>query len=80
MNDTPAALDHANIVPVYDVGEVQDNTQERWFLGVIQDFVDTILGRKENPIPGEEGYKALEMVIAMEQSIETGSWVELPLK
>lgn len=65
---------------VYDVGEVQDNTQERWFLGVIQDFVDTILGRKENPIPGEEGYKALEMVIAMEQSIETGVWVELPMK
>ena len=65
---------------VYDVGEMQDNTQERWFLGVIQDFVDAVLGRKPNPIPGEEGYKALEMVIAMEQSIETGQWVELPLK
>jgi UDP-N-acetylglucosamine 3-dehydrogenase len=65
---------------VFEITEMQDNTQERWFLGVIQDFVDAVLGRKPNPIPGEEGYKALEMVIAMEQSIETGSWVNLPLK
>jgi predicted dehydrogenase len=65
---------------VFDVGEIVANTETKWTLGVIQDFVDAILGRKPNPIPGEEGYKALEMVIAMEQSVETGQWVELPLK
>ena len=65
---------------VFDVGEMVANTSDKWYLGVIQDFVDAVLGRKPNPIPGEESYKALEMVIAMEQSIETGNWVELPLK
>ena len=65
---------------VFDVGEIVANDDDKWYLGVIQDFVDAILGRKPNPIPGEESYKALEMVIAMEQSIETGNWVDLPLK
>jgi len=27
-----------------------------------------------------DGYKALEMVVAMEQSVQTGGWVELPLR
>jgi len=65
---------------VYDVGKIQANTEDKWYLGVIQHFVDAVLGRAANPIPGVDGYKALEMVVAMEQSIETGAWVELPLK
>ncbi len=63
----------------YDVPAMQANTEETWSLGVIQGFVDAILGRAENPIPGEEGYRALEWVVAMEQSVETGGWVELPV-
>ncbi|MCC7492248.1 MAG: Gfo/Idh/MocA family oxidoreductase [Fimbriimonadaceae bacterium] len=63
----------------YPVGGMQANTQDKWWLGVIQDFVDAILGRQPNPVPGEEGYKALEMVVAMEQSIESGTWVHLPV-
>lgn len=65
---------------VFDVGGINANTEDRWDLGVVQDFVDAILGRKPNPIPGEEGYKALEMVVAMEQSVDQGGWVDLPLK
>lgn len=65
---------------VYDVGEIVANTSDRWDLGVIQDFVDAVLDRDENPIPAVDGYRALEMVIAMEASIEQGGWVELPLK
>lgn len=65
---------------VYDAGAIVANTQDKWYLGVIQDFVDAVLGRADNPIPGSEGYKALEMVVAMEQSIQTGHWVDLPLK
>lgn len=64
----------------FAVPALADNTQETWSLGVIQGFVDAILGRAANPIPGIEGYRALEWVVAMEQSIETGTWVELPLK
>lgn len=65
---------------VYPTVAMQDNTQDRWDLGVVQDFVDAILGRKPNPVPGEAGYKALEMVVAMEASVESGSWVDLPMK
>ncbi len=64
---------------VFPAGAIQANTQDKWWLGVIQDFVDAVLGRKPNPIPGIEGYKALEMVVAMEASIESGAWVNLPL-
>jgi len=65
---------------VQEVGKIQANTEDKWYLGVIQEFVDAVLGRKPNPIPGIEGYKALEMVVAMEASVETGAWVDLPLK
>ncbi|MBI2300137.1 MAG: Gfo/Idh/MocA family oxidoreductase [Armatimonadetes bacterium] len=64
---------------VFPAGAIQTNVQNMWWLGVIQDFVDAVLGRKPCPVPGEEGYKALEMVIAMEASIESGGWVSLPL-
>jgi len=64
---------------VFPAGAIQANTQDKWWLGVIQDFVDAVLGRKPNPIPGIEGYKALEMVVAMEASIESGAWVTLPV-
>lgn len=65
---------------VQDVGKIQANTEDKWYLGVIQEFVDAVQGKQPNPIPGEEGYKALEMVVAMEASIDSGAWVELPLK
>jgi len=65
---------------VYDAGAIQSNDQDKWYLGVIQGFVDAILGRADVPVPAIDGYKALEMVVAMEQSIETGGWVDLPLR
>ncbi len=64
----------------FDVGTIQANTEDKWYLGVIQDFVDAVLDRKPLPITGEDGYKALEMVVAMEQSIESGAWVTLPVE
>lgn len=63
----------------FDVPPVQTNVEGQWFLGVVQDFVDAILGRKPCPIPGEEGYKALEIIVALDRSCEAGQWVELPL-
>ncbi len=40
--------------------------------GVIDAFVDTVLGRRENPIPGEEASKAMRVVLAAEASSACG--------
>ena len=64
---------------IFEVPPMQTNVQGQWRLGVIQDFVDAILGRIPCPIPGEDGYKALEIIAALDRSCQIGQWVELPL-
>lgn len=48
--------------------------------GVIDYFVECVLNNKKPFISGEEGRKALEIVIAILKSAETGEVVNLPLK
>lgn len=47
--------------------------------GVIDTFIDALVNEKTPPIPGEEGRKALEIVLAALKSAETGETVRLPL-
>ncbi len=48
--------------------------------GIIDYFVDCILKNEKPFISGEEGRKAMEIVIGILRSAETGKVVELPLK
>jgi UDP-N-acetylglucosamine 3-dehydrogenase len=50
-----------------------------WVLEEINDFVLAVSGEIPNPIPGEEGYRSLEVTAAIELSAQTGQLVELPL-
>jgi len=45
----------------------------------VPEFVEAVLGERPNPVPGEEGYRALEICIAIDQSARTGKLVQLPL-
>lgn len=45
--------------------------------GIIDAFVDAILNDREAPIPGIEGYKALEAVLACQKAAEIGRIVKI---
>lgn len=48
-------------------------------LDEVSEFVQAVLGERPNPIPGAEGYRALEICIAIDQSARTGALVRLPI-
>ena len=48
-------------------------------LDEVPEFLEAALGKRPNPVPGEEGYRALEICLAIEQSARTGRVVSLPL-
>jgi len=48
-------------------------------LDEVPEFVEAVLGKRPNPIPGEEGYRALEICLAIDQSARAGRVVSLPL-
>jgi len=48
-------------------------------LDEVPEFVEAVRGTRPNPIPGEEGYRALEICIAMDKSARTARIVSLPL-
>jgi predicted dehydrogenase len=52
-----------------------NNYQRLW-----QHFIDCIVNDKEPLTKGEDGAHAVEVMCAVFKSMETGSWVELPLK
>lgn len=64
---------------VYQVPEGIPKTNGALQLDEVPEFVDAVLGERPNPIPGEEGYRALEICIAIDQSARTGALVRLPL-
>ena len=45
--------------------------------GIVDAFVNALIHNQTVPIPGIEGYKALEAVIACQESADTGSLVEI---
>jgi predicted dehydrogenase len=51
--------------------------EEQFSTGVIDGFVDTIQGKKENPVPGEEGRKALKVVLACLESAASNRKVKI---
>ncbi len=48
-----------------------------WLVAEIPEFVEAVLGERPNPITGEDGYRALEICIAIDQSADTGEIVHL---
>ncbi len=56
----------------YKVGKKSTNV-EQVKSGVVDAFVEAIVENKPVPIPGEEGYKALAVVIACQQAAEVGT-------
>jgi predicted dehydrogenase len=52
-----------------------NNYQRLW-----QHFIDCIVNDKEPLTKGEDGAHAVEVMCAVFKSMETGGWVELPLK
>jgi UDP-N-acetylglucosamine 3-dehydrogenase len=61
---------------VFEVPKMQTN-EEQFSTGVIDGFVDTIQGKKENPVPGEEGRKALKVVLACLESAASNRKVKI---
>lgn len=45
-----------------------------------QHFVDCLINDKEPLVSGEDGAQAIEVMSAVFNSMETGGWVDLPLK
>lgn len=43
-------------------------------------FMDCIVNDKEPLVSGEDGARAVEVMCAIHRSMESGSWIELPLK
>jgi UDP-N-acetylglucosamine 3-dehydrogenase len=64
----------------YDVVGGVPQEGEVWMLDEIEDFLRAVSGEIPNPIPGEEGYRSLEVTAAIQLSARTGKPVELPLQ
>ena len=43
-------------------------------------FMDCVINDKEPLVSGEDGARSIEVMCAVFKSMETNSWVELPLK
>jgi predicted dehydrogenase len=60
-------------------GRVVYSLPEEAALAEVAEFVQAVLGARPNPLPGEEGYRALEICVAIDRSARTGKIVRLPL-
>jgi UDP-N-acetylglucosamine 3-dehydrogenase len=64
---------------VYEVPDGIPMENGAWLLDETAEFIECALGERSNPIPGEEGYKALEICIAIDRSARTREFAELPI-
>jgi len=46
----------------------------------MKQFLTCFVEDKEPPVTGEDGAKVMEIICAVFKSMETNSWVDLPLK
>lgn len=53
---------------------------KEWLLDEIPQFISATFGETPNPVPGIDGYHALEIVTAISRSAKTGRTVSLPIK
>jgi len=56
----------------FPVPSIQTNIQDTWRLGVVDNFAAAVLGREKCLVPGEEGRKALAIILAADQAARTG--------
>lgn len=61
---------------LYKVGKLQTNTEQS-NSGVIDAFIDAIQNNTPPVIPGEDGYRAVQIVLAAIRSSETGQTVKV---
>ncbi len=60
-------------VPIYP-------PRESNYLRMLKHFIECILQDKEPRVTGEDGARAIEVMCAVFKSMQTGAWVDLPLK
>jgi len=65
---------------VYDVPRGIPVRDGAWLLEETEEFIECALGERDNPVPGEEGCRALEICLAIDRSARTRRFVELPLR
>mgnify|MGYP006294614871 CR=1 FL=1 len=70
--------DHQN-VEYHQVGKKSTNV-EQVKSGIVDAFVDAIVDDKQVPIPGIEGYKALEAVIACQEAAKSGKVIKISVE
>ena len=61
----------------FPTASIQSNTQKSWRLGVIDNFAAAILGKADCAVPGEEGRKALAIILAADEASRTGKTVKV---
>lgn len=61
-------------IPIYPPREPNNYTK------MTRHFMDCIINDKEPLVSGEDGARAIEVMSAVFKSMETGAWVDLPLK
>jgi predicted dehydrogenase len=72
-----AFLNNPRCVIDLPVQAIQNNLEDTWRLGVIDNFAASILGKEKCLVPAEEGRKALEIILAADESARTGKTVKL---
>ena len=60
-------------VPIYP-------PRESNYLRMLKHFIECIIKDKEPRVTGEDGARAIEVMCAVFKSMQTGAWVDLPLK
>lgn len=61
----------------FPVPPIHSNVEGTWRLGVIDNFVNAVRGKEKCLVPGEEGKKALDIILACEEAAHTGKTVTL---
>jgi predicted dehydrogenase len=61
----------------FPVPSIQTNIQDTWQLGIVNNFAAAIRGREKCLVPGEEGKKALAIILAADQAARTGKTVKV---
>jgi predicted dehydrogenase len=66
-----AFMSYPQAVIDFPIPAIQNNAQDTWRLGVVDNFAAAILGKAECQVPGEVGRKALAIILAADQAART---------
>ena len=56
---------------------IQSNVEDTWQLGIIDNLVASINGEEKCLVPGEEGKKALAIILAADEAARSGKTVKV---